>query len=145
MSLIRQAVESIGAFGPGRERDRARALDLFHQVLERMERALEIWQAFRDSAPETGDRFTAVLWMGAEPARELHALYLENKTAAGSLTELTGVRFKDSLNLAEDLDIVQPYEQLGPKESGRDRAEKAIRIQTERTEKLKAALAALDR
>lgn len=143
MSLLDQAVETVQIWGPERKKDRARCLKLFRQTAGRMDRGIAVWEAFLENAPESGDHFTTVLWIGAKPARKLQALYLENKAAAVELTKLTGVRFKDSLSLAEDLDIVQPYDQLKPGESGSDRAKAAIRAMTDRKQNIEAAVASL--
>lgn len=83
--------------------------------------------------------------MGAEPARQLQAIHLASKETAAALTELTGVPFKNSLDLAEELDVVQPYEQLGPGESGSDRAESAIAVMNARTERIEDAIRDLSR
>lgn len=143
MSLLDHAVDTVESWSAERVDDRARCARLLEQIAEQMDRGIAVWQEFLDKAPESGDRFTAVLWMGAEPAKQLQTLYLENKNAAMALTKLTGVRFKDSLSLNEELDIVQPYEQLGPAESGADRARSAIRVMTERREKIQNAVARL--
>lgn len=143
MSLLDQAVKTIESWGPERAEERTRCIELFTRCAGRMDRGIEIWEAFLENAPESGDRYTAVLWIGAESARRLQALYLENKTDAAELTTLTGVRFKDSLSLDEDLDIVQPYEQLRPGETGGERAASAIRTLTERRQNIDAAVAAL--
>ncbi len=143
MSLLDRAVETIESWGAEQNQDRARCAKLLAQVVEQMDRGIAIWQEFLVNAPESGDRFTAVLWIGSEPARKLHSLYLENKQTAIALTELTGVRFKDSLSLCEELDIVQAYEQLKSGESGGDRATEAIRLMSERREMIQAALSRL--
>lgn len=143
MSLLDRAVDTIVSWGAERNEDRAQCATLFEQVVEQMDRGIAIWEEFLKNAPESGDRFTAVLWMGSKPATKLQALYLENRDTAIALTKLTGVRFKDSLSLCEDLDIVQPYEQLDSGESGSDRARSAIRIMNERRERVQAALARL--
>lgn len=143
MSLLDKAVETIEGWDANRSKDRTRSVRLFKQIIKRMDRAITIWKKFLDKAPESDDRFTMIMWMGARPAKSLQALYLENKASAIELTELTGVRFKDSLSLAEDLDIVQPYEQLKPDETGSDRAKAAIRVLTERKQKIEAAIAIL--
>ena len=143
MSLLDQAVETIESWGADRKKHRAQCTKLFKQVVRHMDRGIAIWQAFLDKAPESGDRFTTVMWMGPKPARKLQALYLENKATAIALTELTGVRFKDSLSLAEDLDIVQPYDELGPDETGSDRAKAAIRVMADRKERIEAAITSL--
>jgi hypothetical protein len=140
MSLLDQAFETIENWGAQRSRDRARCVALFKQIVERMNRGMAIWQEFLDKAPQSGDRFTPVLWIGAESAKKLQALYLENKATAVALTQLTGVRFKDSLSLAEDLDVVQPYDQLKSDETGIDRAKAAIGLMTERKRKIDAVI-----
>lgn len=81
--------------------------------------------------------------MGPVFAKELHPHYLANKDTAITLTALIGVRFKDSLSLNEDLDIVQPYDQLGLNESGRERAASAVRVMVARKERVEAAIASL--
>lgn len=50
---------------------------------------------------------------------------------------------KDSLSLSEDLDIVQPYDQLGPDETGVNRARTAVRVMTGRKERIEAAITSL--
>lgn len=143
MDLLDQAVETIQGWDAKRTRQRARSVRLFKQTAKNMDRAISIWEAFLKKAPESGDRFTAVLWMGGRPAKSLQSLYLKNKAAAIELTELTGVRFKDSLSLAEDLDIVQPYDQLKPGETGSDRAKSAIRVMTDRKRRIEEVLESL--
>lgn len=144
MSLLDQAAATIESWDTGRKKDRAKAIKLFKQVLGRLDRGIAVWKKFLENAPETGDRFTTVLWIGSRPAKKLHALYLENKATATALTELTGVRFKDSLSLAEDLDVVQPYEQLKPNESGSDRARAAIDTMVDRRQKIEALVTRLE-
>ena len=144
MNLLDQAVETIESWETDRAKDRTRSVRLFKQTVKHMDRAIAIWEEFLKKAPENGDRFTLVLWMGGKPAKSLQALYLKNKEAALALTELTGVRFKDSLSLSEELDIVQPYDQLKSGETGADRAETAIRVMTERKQRIEAAIANLD-
>lgn len=145
MNLVDQAVEAVEAWDANRKKDRAQCVRLFRQTVKHMDRGIAIWKEFLKKAPKSGNRFTAVLWMGSGPAKKLQALYLKNKAAAIALTELTGVRFKDSLSLGEDLDIVQPYDQLGPDETGIDRAQAAIRVMTDRKEKIEAAIVSLTR
>lgn len=145
MNLVDQAVEIVEAWDANRKKDRAQCVRLFGQTVKHMDRGIAIWKEFRKKAPESGNHFTAVLWMGSGPAKKLQALYLKNKAAAIALTELTGVRFKDSLSLGEDLDIVQPYDQLGPGETGIDRAKAAIRVMTGRKENIEAAIVSLTR
>jgi hypothetical protein len=143
MSLLDQAVETVESWDENRIQDRARTVLLFKQVVEQLDRAIAIWDEFLKQAPESGDRYTAVLWMGSNVARSLQAICLENKASAIALTELSGVRFKDSLSLAEDLDVVQPYDQLKPDETGSDRAKAAIRTMTERKKNIEAVIASL--
>ena len=108
-----------------------------------MQRAIGVWSAFLESAPQSGNRFTLVLWMGAERARELQAIHLESTQVAKALTNLTGVRFKDSVSLAEDLDIVLPYEELRPGETGGDRAKAAIETLSARKQRIEHAIQSL--
>ena len=143
MSLLDQAVDTIESWDAERTEDRAQAVLLFKRIVEQMDRAIAIWEQVLKKAPESGDCRTIVMWMGAIPAKSLQALYLENKASAIALTELTGVRFKDSLSLAEDLDIVQPYDQLKPDETGSDRAKAAIRTMAERKTSIEAVIASL--
>ncbi len=143
MTLLDEAVETVRSWGADRMEDRERCLSLFKQTVERMDQGIAVWERFQKEAPESGDRFTTVLWMGPVLAKELHAHYLANRDTAIALTALTGVRFKDSLSLNEELDILQPYDQLGPNESGRDRAASAIRVMVARKERVEAAIAGL--
>ncbi len=143
MSLLDQAVETVNGWDANRTEDRAQTVLLFKQIIEQMGRAIAIWEQVLKKAPESGDCHTIVLWMGAIPAKSLQEIYLENKASAIALTELTGVRFKDSLSLAEDLDIVQPYDQLNAEETGSDRAKAAIRVMTDRKKNIEAVIASL--
>lgn len=143
MSLLDQASKTIEGWGRDRVEDRDRCVDLFKQIVQRMERGIAIWQECLDQAPQSGDHFTLVLWIGAERARSLQALYLENKASAMALTQLTGVRLKDSLSIAEELDIVQPYDQLKPGETGIQRAQAAIRAMTDRKQRIDALVSRL--
>jgi hypothetical protein len=143
MNLLDQALQTIESWGAGRAEDRARCVELFKQIVQRMERGIAIWQELLDRAPQSGDRFTPVLWIGADSAKKLQALYLENKASATALTRLTGVRLKDSLSLAEDLDVVQAYEQLGSGETGTQRAQAAIGAMTDRKQRIDSLISRL--
>lgn len=143
MSLLDRAVDTVERWGGERSDDRDRCVELLEQAAEQLQRAIDVWRAFLDDAPESGDRFTAVLWIGAERAKRLQSIHLENRQTALALTELTGVRFKDSLSLAEDIDVVQPYDQLGPQETGVERAESAIRTMSARKQSIERAVTSL--
>lgn len=143
VSLLDSAVDCVARWGSDRRSDRDRCLELLGETATRMQRAIAVWNAFLECAPESGDRFTAVLWMGADRAKELQSIHLENSETAKALSALTGVRFKDSLSLAEDLDVVLPYEQLGPGETGGDRARAAIGTMTARKERIESAIRSL--
>lgn len=143
MNLLDQAVETVNGWSAEKNKDRAQCVRLFKQTVKHMDGGIAVWEEFLKKAPESGDPFTAVLWMGSTPAKKLQALYLENKATAIALTKLTGVRFKDSLSLSEDLDIVQAYDQLGADETGIERAKTAIRLMTGRKERIEAAIASL--
>ena len=86
MSLLEQ-VAGDSATDPSFDHDKCK--DLLQRIDDRLHTAQEVWQAFLDNAPEDGDRFTAVLWLGAERSKRLHALHLEVKAIAGELTSLT--------------------------------------------------------
>lgn len=94
MNLLDQAVETVQTWGANRKKDRTQCVRLFRQSAKHMDRGIAIGEEFLKKAPESGDCFTTVLWMGPTPAKKLQAIYLESKATAIALTELTGVRFK---------------------------------------------------
>ena len=101
---------------------------LLEKTEQNMATAVSIWREIAAQEPGQNDPFTVVLWFGAERAKALHGLYLEQLTIGAQLTELTGIAFKDSLGIVAEIDIVQAYGQLRRDESPTEHAEEAIEV-----------------
>ena len=143
MSLLRQAVAVVTQWDATREEDRGRCVSLLESVVHNMNEAVKIWEDFLKDAPDSGDRFTPVLWLGPERSKQLHRLYLKEKEAGRKLTDLTGIPFRDTLGISAEIDIVQAYGQLETDEKGTDRAREAIRIINDRKQRVSDAISSL--
>jgi hypothetical protein len=140
MSLLDQAVQGVGVWGADRDADRQRCAALLQGIHNDMEEALGLWEEALTEPPAECNQFMLVVWVGAERARQLHRLYLRGKETAAELTELTGVPFKDTMGMAEEIQIVTAYGELTAGESGADRAKQAIKTLTERKSRVGEAL-----
>jgi len=140
MSLLGQAVQVIGDWGADRDADRQRCAALLKGIRNDMEEAIALWEKTLAESPAECDRFMLVVWVGSERAKRLHQLYLRGKETAEALTKLTGVALKDTLGIAEELQIVTAYDELKPGESGAHRAKQAIETLTERNSRVGEAL-----
>ena len=140
MSLLERAVQMSGDWGADRDADRKRCAALLEGIHDDMEEAIGLWEEAVAEAPAETNKFLLVVWVGAERARRLHRLYLRGKETAAELTELTGVCFKDTLGMAEELQIVTAYGELKADESGAERAKQAIETLTERKSRVRDAL-----
>lgn len=143
MSLLDQAAQAAGAWGADRHADRQRCASLLKGIHSDMEEAIDLWKKALVEPPAECSRFTLVVWVGAERAKQLHRLYLRGKETAEELTKLTGIPFKDTLGMAEELQIVTAYGELKTGESGADRANQAIETLTERNSRVGEALSNL--
>jgi len=126
MRLLDQAKELIGGWDSDRNDERQRCAVLLEGIQADMEEAIGLWEKAVTEAPAECNPFMLVVWVGAERARQLHRLSLRGKESAEELTKISGVPFKDTLGIAEELQVVTAYGELKAGESGADRAKQAI-------------------
>jgi len=105
-------------------------------IVECMQRAMSIWQSYAQSPTESDVAYTAVMRIGPERAREIHRIHLELREHARTLTAQSKVSFRDTIGISRQIDIVGAYDELGPDESGADRAAKAIQTIQERIDRI---------
>ncbi len=125
-------MEVIGGWDSDRDGDRQRCAALLEGIQNDMQEAIGLWEKAVTEALAECNRFMLVVWVGAERARQLQRLYLRGKESAEELTKISGVPFKDTLGMTEELQIVTAYGELKAGESGADRAKQAIETLTER-------------
>jgi hypothetical protein len=140
MSLLDQAMEVVGGWDSDRNDERQRCAVLLKGIQADMEEAIGLWEKAVTEAPAECNPFMLVVWVGAERARQLHRLYLRGNESAEELTKLSGVPFKDTLGMAEELQIVTAYGELKAGESGADRAKQAIETLTQRKSRVAETL-----
>lgn len=140
MSLLDEAIAVAGQWGAERASEHARCKLLLEQIIGHMEAASGVWEDFLSVVPSEGDPFTLVLWMGPERARRLHRIYLDDQETVAALTELTGVPFKDTMGIVEEVDIVRAYDELKQGETGEERAKQAIETLSQRKARLRKAI-----
>lgn len=126
VGTLEQIAHAAKGWGSAREAERQRCVARLEAIAAAMEEAASVWSEALSAAPEGGDRFTPVLWIGAERARRLHRIHAKARELGGELTAITGVALKDSMGIVEEIDIVDAYRQLQPGESGADRARAAL-------------------
>lgn len=143
MRLLQQVSSVVSAWGPCEAAKRDACAALLSRAEENMAAALDIWREVHAQEPGDGNRFTVVLWFGAERAKALHRIHLDQVRIGASLTELTGVAFNDTMGVADDFDIVQAYGQLRRDETPTEHAEHAIDVLTRRIQQLSQTCASL--
>ena len=111
------------------------------RVSQALSAAISLWQAFLGAGKAEGDKFTAVLWLGSEASKQLHACHLEARAAADRLAELTGLPFADLMGMTEELSVVMAYDALRAGETVPGRAESAIATMISRRQALQDAAA----
>jgi hypothetical protein len=87
MSLLDQAMETIGGWDSNRDADRQRCKALLQGIQNDMQEAIGLWETAVTEAPAEFNPFLLVVWVGAERARQLHRLYLRGKESVETLTE----------------------------------------------------------
>lgn len=140
MTLLEQIVEQLSA-----EQDEAckiRSCALLSQLADNQKAAREVWTQALEQACGEAQPFTFVLWFGAERAKQLHRLHLEQRRLGAALTELTRVAFSDSMGIVEAIDIVEAYAQPDAA-SGPERANTALETLARRAKRLQETIAAL--
>ena len=126
----------------------AKERDAFKEKLARardnVAEALAIWGDIAASGRDDEGPFKAVISVGPERARALHALHLEQRALCAELTALSGYALADSMGiLADDLDVVRAYDQLEADETYAARASAAQTLLSGRIERLNEALSGL--
>lgn len=143
MSLLEQTVERVKQWGSDRADDRKQCIALLQQIARNMDSAIAVWEALQQEAPETRNAFTAILAIGPERAKKLYQIYQDQKDVSGELTALSGVKFRDTLGIMDEIDTVQAYGQLKPDETVVDRAAAAIATMKNRRQRVKQAIESL--
>jgi len=141
--VLTELAGAIAGWDASRAAQRDACAESLAAMQRNMEQALALWRECTGRSEPVENSFTAVIAFGADRAKALHRLHLEQKAAAAALTEATGVALKDALGIAEDVDIVQAYAQFTPGESIGARAESAIATLEARRNALKDAIARL--
>lgn len=137
---LQQLQQSVAALDTeGREQVR----NCLQAIASQMTAAEQLWNSYLDNPEASDDRFTLVMWIGAERARALHRIHLELRTHARSLSECGGVAFCDTIGIASAVDIVEAYDQLQEGESGPQRAEQAVATIAARRQGIEALIAGL--
>lgn len=126
MARLEQIAQAAKSWGSERDAQRRQCAARLEAIATAMDEAAGVWSQALGEQPQCEDRFTPVLWIGAERARRLHRIHSRVKDIGGELTALTGVALKDSMGIVEDIDIVDAYRQLQAGESGADRARAAL-------------------
>jgi len=143
MSLLEQAVEVVKQWGPQRDDERKQCLALLQQLSENMGAAIKIWEELQHEAPVSDNKFTVLLSIGAERSKALYRIYQDQKDAGGQLSSLTGISLRDTLDLSDEIDVVQAYGQLKPDETIAQKAQTAIATMKERQHHIDKAIASL--
>lgn len=104
--------------------------------------ASELWQEALQRSCGEAQRFTFVLWFGAERAKALHRLHLEQRRFARELTEVSGIKFSDTMGIIDAIDVVEAYAQPGD-ETGEQRADAALKTLCDRSRQLTETVVAL--
>ena len=113
----------------------ARCRHLLQALADNQMAAKSLWQEALQHACGEAQRFTFVLWFGAERAKALHCLHLEQRRLGQELTELSGIEFSDSMGIIDSIDVVQAYAQSGEETSG-ERAAAALQTLADRNARL---------
>jgi hypothetical protein len=124
--LLQELSRTVAQWDASRSAERATCADALATMERNMEAAIAIWRECTDSTEAVDNPFTALIAFGAERAKALHRLHLEQTAAAAKAAQASGVALKDSLGIAEDVDIVQAYGQFPVDESIGARAGHAI-------------------
>ena len=123
--------------------DRASCAATLQSMADNMSAAIEVWEDIAANTEFDGNRFTVVIQLGAEKTRRLQQIYFSQRDEAARLSQVSGVAFKDALGVSEEVDIVQPFNQLLEDETIEGRSAEAIARQRGRLEAVRAAAAKL--
>jgi hypothetical protein len=137
LQQLSQCAQSLGV------EQRQQCAATLQSITTQMTTAEQLWQDNLDNPTHSDDRFTAVMWIGAERARALHRVHLDLRDLARTLTTQGGVSFRDTVGIASEVDIVTAYDQLKPDETGPQRAEQAITTIVARRQQIEQLIGAL--
>ena len=141
MSELEQVLEKLNAAQD--EEQRSQCCVLLRELTTNQKAAHTLWSEAQSHACAEAEPFTFVLWFGAERARALHRLHLEQRRLGRELTDLTGVGFSDSMGIVEEIDVIEAYAQ-SEAQSASERADSVLEILTQRRKRLEQVTAALD-
>jgi len=137
--LLQRLGDTVAGWDASRGAERQVCTEALASMARNLDEAIALWRQCAGNTGAVGNSYTAVIAFGAERARALHKLHLDQKAAAAAVTEATGVALKDSLGIVDEVDVVQAYGQFKPDESIGARAEKAIATMETRRDALKQA------
>ena len=115
--------------------------DCVARIEAALNEAVSVWQAGLDEGSLSDDKFSVVLWLGAERSQALHSQHLKARAAATELAELTGLAFGDTMGIDPAVDVVMPYESPLEEETLAERAGRAIEVMQGRLQALREAAA----
>lgn len=141
MSLLEDFAKYQSAAGTGSQPATDAIGRCIAQIEAALAEAMTVWQAGLDQGSLSDDRFSVVLWLGAERSQALHALHLKARGAATELAELTGLAFGDTMGIDPAVDVVMPYETPLEDETLAERASRAIEVMQGRLQALREAAA----
>ena len=142
-ALLQRLTDTVAGWDASRAAERDACAAALASMERNMEQAIALWQECSGDTDAVENKYTAIIAVGAERAKALHRLHLEQKDAAAAITDASGVALKDSLGIVDEVDIVQPYGQFAHGESVGARADAAIATLEARRDALKAAIARL--
>lgn len=140
MTQLEQIVESLSR--TGRDDIRADCIAVLRDLARNIDAAGDLWSEAREQSHGEVQQFTFVLWFGPERAKALHRLHLEQRRLGAALTEVTGIKFSDTMGIVESIDVIEAYAQAGD-ESGAERVDSALETLKTRGKRLRDVIAAL--
>lgn len=143
MNALVEIAEKLGGASDIQQQTRGHCTSLLSELEHNLRTAARLCSEAIEQSSRDAGQFTFVLWFGAERAKALHKLHLEQRRLGQELTELSGVEFADSMGIIEPIDVVEAYVELSKGESSTERARAAIETLTRRSAGVNAAIMSL--
>ena len=140
MTPLEQLIEKLN--GDESVQARRAVVVLLRALNDNLTRAGAVWTEAREQASGDAQAFTFVLWFGAERAKTLHQLHLDQRRLGTELTAISGVPFSDSMGIIETIDVVEAYAQAD-EESGAARTASALETLATRSQRLEEVITEL--
>ncbi len=125
MRSLEEAVVLIEGWGRARSKDRELVLSCLDTLAVTCDEASEVWQRYLENPGAAGNHWTLVSWIGPERAKRLHEINLRAGEQMHQLCTIVGPEVA-RFCAYEDSMIEMAYRQLGPGETGPDRARSAV-------------------